>query len=91
MASTRMPSSLCECGKELSAAADPDDRAPPPEPGNLSVCLYCGRLKTFGDDLRLRELTPAELDEVMRDPEAAAEIFRMREAIRKANASPRAP
>jgi len=57
----------------------------PPSAGNLSICMYCGVLRTYAEDLSLRELTRAELDEVMGDSELVAAITRARHAIHVAN------
>jgi hypothetical protein len=40
-----------------------------PQSGDLSICLYCGHLSAYGDDMALRELTDAEVVEVAGDPE----------------------
>jgi hypothetical protein len=57
----------------------------PPSPGNLSICMYCGVLRIYVEDLSLRELTRAELDEVMRDRELMAAITRARHGIHAAD------
>lgn len=81
----RLPDSWCTCGHLLSGArgVDWDNR---PEPGNLSVCMYCGVLRMYTADLTLRELTREELAEVMADQEMSAQIWRMRQAIHDARA-----
>lgn len=81
----RLPESWCTCGHLLSGArgVDYDDM---PEPGHLSVCMYCGALRMYDDDLSLRELTREELAEVMSDQEMSAQILRMRQAIHAAQA-----
>jgi hypothetical protein len=43
--------------------------------------MYCGVLRIYVEDLSLRELTRAELDEVMRDSELMEGITRARRAI----------
>jgi hypothetical protein len=77
-----MPLVVCSCGHKLDAASELKANGPRPEPGNLSVCIYCGRLRVYTDDLTLRELTDDELDEIMSDPETAHDILLMRRAIR---------
>lgn len=76
-----MPELICRCGNPLNAAGSPTtDQGP--SPGDYSVCIYCGYLRAFGDDLKLRELTAAELDELMRDPEYTEMVQRMRSLVR---------
>lgn len=80
----RMPDGNCvRCSKPLTGASgiEWDDR---PKPGDLSVCGYCGYLRTYADDLTLRELTAAELDAFMRDPEMSDLVQRMRRTVRAA-------
>lgn len=82
----RMPTTTCRCGKPLNAATEAGPDETPPNPGDLSMCFYCGYLHTFADDLTLRELTEAELDEFMRDPELTGIVQRMRRHARKIGA-----
>ena len=63
----RMPDNDCiSCGKKMTGATgvDWDDR---PSPGDFAVCLYCGHLAAYADDLRLRPLTDDELHEIAGD------------------------
>lgn len=46
------------CGQKLECASDGDNS---PNPGDVTVCLYCGHIMSFANDLRLRELTDAEV------------------------------
>jgi hypothetical protein len=65
----RLPEQHCSsCGNKLNAATfvGPDD--PPPRPGDASLCLYCGHLSVYGDDLILRPLTSAEMYAVAGNP-----------------------
>lgn len=65
--SHRVPETLClECGKPLDAATDVygDDR---PSPGDISLCVYCGNLSAYGDDLKLRPLSEDERIDVEDD------------------------
>lgn len=57
------------CGKKLNGIAQIDN-APTealPEPGDISFCMYCGHIMSFGEDLKLRELTSEEMLEVAGD------------------------
>lgn len=47
-----------KCGKLLDAANNRDGATP--TPGALSLCVYCGNIAAFGDDLKLRAIPPEE-------------------------------
>ncbi len=51
----------------MDAASDPTDDDAVPEPGDVTICIGCGYLMTFNDDLTFRELTEEELLEVPLD------------------------
>ena len=54
---TKLPQSqCCACGTTLDGAAG---RAAP-KPGDFSICIYCGALSVFDEDLKLREPTQEE-------------------------------
>ena len=57
-----MPPSPCTaCGTMLDRVRVVDDsKAILPNPGDLTVCLSCGHLMGFCEDLSLRELTADE-------------------------------
>jgi hypothetical protein len=55
-------SACCECGKRLNGAAGPRE----PRPGDLLLCIGCGSLNVFGEDLRLRRPTDDEMFEAAR-------------------------
>ena len=47
----------------MDAASHPrDDSAP--VPGDITICIYCGYLMAFTDDMTFRELTEEEIKEV---------------------------
>jgi hypothetical protein len=84
MTKHRTPDFICECGQPLTGASHVDDPdSDPPGDGDLSICLYCGRLRAFGQDLKLRDLTEAELDAVMRDAEFQNMLANVRAVIRR--------
>lgn len=59
---TRTPVTLCwHCDRMLDAASDLEGQAKP-ESGSVSLCLYCGAIAIFGDDLVLRRPSRDELD-----------------------------
>jgi hypothetical protein len=56
---TRMPECACpHCGTEIGAASAGNGKVP--TPGHLVVCVVCGGIGCFGDDMRPRLMTEAE-------------------------------
>lgn len=79
----RTPECNClNCGKLLSAlgTGDPTVEAKP-EPGDVTVCLRCGAVMKLADDLRVRGMTDAEMDELIADKEWMNHVARMVKAI----------
>ncbi len=78
----KMPDQMCiECGYAMNAATPtkasgtkPDDV---PKPGDVSLCLNCGKLQMFDDKMRFREPTPHE----WADPELIDMQAKARRAI----------
>ena len=56
-----------DCGVVVDMNANAEDRIP--TPGDMSVCMYCGHLMAFADDLSFRPLTDAEIVSAAGDPE----------------------
>lgn len=55
-----MPPSAClSCGGHLDAATEVFG-ASVPSPGDITICLSCGHIMAFADDLGVRELTGEE-------------------------------
>jgi hypothetical protein len=64
-----VPKAMCwHCDRLLDAAASMDD-GPKPEPGAVSLCLYCGAVGVFGPDLMLSAPDKALLDELWGEDE----------------------
>jgi hypothetical protein len=67
------PSVCTNCGKALDGATAVTEGGPKrarrvmPDPGDVTICLACGHLMIFGDDLILRDPTPAEIVDVAGD------------------------
>ena len=40
-----------------------------PSPGDISLCLYCGHVMIYGENLGLREPTDSEIVEIADNPE----------------------
>jgi hypothetical protein len=55
----------CKCELDAATFAGPGDHTP--EPGDVTVCFYCGHLMAFADGLTMRELTDAEMRQVAGD------------------------
>jgi len=65
--SSRVKLSQClDCGAPNDSAAAVGCEAKP-QPGDITICLRCGHLMAFGDDLALRQLTDAEVIEIAGD------------------------
>lgn len=67
------------CRTKLDAASDPVGDATP-KPGDLSVCINCAAMLTFGDDLKLRALSAKEIAALPID--TARELVRYAMAVR---------
>jgi hypothetical protein len=75
---THLPRSACSaCGYRIDAASAPAYRNTSPSSGDVSICLQCGHIMAFAEDLRLRDLTDAEMIEVAGD-KALIEMQRAR-------------
>jgi hypothetical protein len=49
-----------ECNAKLDAASGINCENAP-KPGAITICLYCGHLMAFADDLSFRQLNDAEM------------------------------
>jgi len=55
-----------ECGKPLNGASGIDtDNGP--DPGDFSVCIYCGTILVFSEDIKLRHPTAEEMKDIAGD------------------------
>lgn len=67
MRETRMPPVRCPaCDLLLDAASDPRGEAIP-QPGDATLCIHCGFIGVFDDDLTIRRPTAAEQEEFAKD------------------------
>jgi hypothetical protein len=70
--SVKVPMSAClGCGKRMDGASAVDHRGAP-APGHFTICMGCGHLMAFAGDMRLRDLTDAEMIEIAGDPRVIA-------------------
>jgi hypothetical protein len=77
--STETPTTHCRnCGEEIGMSTGLKDGVRP-TPGSFSLCLYCGHLSVYADDLTLREPTDEEVKAVAGNAEfrKASEIVDM--------------
>jgi len=76
---TRLPEAEClRCRKKVDAASCIADDGAAPEPGDVTICIFCGYLMTFADDLSFRELTEEEILELPLDEISRFQIARKR-------------
>jgi Zn ribbon nucleic-acid-binding protein len=69
--SVPMPECKClDCGHKFdwSAAVTRDGKTIKPTPGDISICIKCGHIMAFKDDLTVRQLTDGEMKRVAGDP-----------------------
>lgn len=73
MTVTRTPVSPCaSCGQPLDTTEGVSDDIATPKPGDITVCLVCGHLAAFADDLTMRPLTREEQIEIAGNPDILA-------------------
>lgn len=65
------PQPCLNCGVMMDAATNVADNKLP-GPGDIAICLYCGHLMAFADNLTYRPLTDAEMFEAAGDPRIIA-------------------
>ena len=69
MNESRTPPSYCPvCRHLIDAATCVTDTTLQPTPGHPSICVYCGEIMVFADDLSLRSPTSEELSDLRRSP-----------------------
>lgn len=75
-----VPADPCpNCGRDLPGADSvPGNSGEPPAAGDLGLCVYCGALHRFAEDLTKRPATDAELETL--DPVTTKQIRAVREA-----------
>lgn len=56
-----MPLAVClGCGKKIDGATYVGEEDQAPDPDDITVCIYCGHIQAYAENLSLRELTPVE-------------------------------
>ena len=83
--SVRTSSNTCLfCHKESDAATVVAvEGAVHPEPGDVTICMYCGHIMAFNESLQFRELNDDEIKDVAGDPRIVA-ISKARTKVWKA-------
>jgi hypothetical protein len=78
---THVPESRClHCGHKLDAATGVGHHDAP-EPGNLSLCINCGAVTIYAEDLTLRGMTREEMDALTNDRETMSFLVRQVQKI----------
>lgn len=78
----RLPEAKCpECGSVHDTATPLEGESRRPKPGSISLCIHCGLVSLFGEDLSRRPLTPDEVVEMARDRELTCYLRRVVSAI----------
>ena len=68
-----VPESRCTaCGHFLDRAGGVDNNDRKPKPGDVSICIECGHIMVFGDDMQLRDPTGEEMYEIAGDKDVLA-------------------
>jgi hypothetical protein len=61
-------STFClNCGSELDTSIEENFECRLPITGDISICVYCGLVTTFDDNLETRLLTEDEISELSKD------------------------
>ncbi len=83
---TRMPECRClNCGRKFNAAGGVNAEDAP-EPGNICLCIECGAVMLYGEDLTVRGMTREEMDDLSNDAEAMQFLARQ---VRKIHMLPK--
>jgi hypothetical protein len=68
---TRLPPQMClSCGRLVDAASDVEGKSVP-KPGDVTICIGCAHVMVFTEDLKLREPTAQEAEEIAEDDKVA--------------------
>lgn len=86
LATTRLPSASCpNCRRKLDAVtgaafADAGERRPPPprpEPGDVTMCAYCGTILAFDAELIPRAVSREEKLRILAENPDAREMWKL--------------
>lgn len=79
--STRVPPHTCRCGHENDAASAVQDPDAVPKPQDIALCLYCGCVTQYNDDLTQQELTDADIEALIAESPNLKEGLDMAQVI----------
>jgi len=65
------------CGGAVCQHYHPDPNHPGPQPGNYTVCGFCGAIMIVADDMSVRAFTPEEAMALQHDPAAMQTLAAM--------------
>jgi len=83
MTTTRIRDVLCPaCGYAMTHTTAVED-GNAPQPGDCSLCLNCGAVNVFSDDLGVRSASEAEIAEFMSDENVRQTVQRAQSYIRR--------
>lgn len=74
------PSICPHCGYFFDSATHPKDGSLRPEPGDLSMCLSCGGMLTFTDDMALRAASDEEVESLDSDTKQLVQKMKLARA-----------
>jgi hypothetical protein len=78
----QIPECRClSCGRPMDALGTPDGAEAKPAPGDIAVCLRCGAVMKLDENLKLRGMTEAEMDELVADQAWMDEVAQLVGAI----------
>lgn len=81
--SERIKRTTCiNCGHTLDACTAMEDGATP-NPGDITICLYCGEVSAFCEDLTTRSVSKEEFESY--DDDLKSEIIKVQALIRITN------
>ncbi len=77
----RVPLGQCpHCGQTVDAISTLAGQVPKPKPADMTVCLGCGEVLQFDEQLRVRKMTATEIAALT--PEEAFDLKQTQAAIR---------
>ena len=68
------------CGRRIEGATCVSDPDAVPGPGTVTLCLYCGHIMVFTENMTLRDPTVAEYMQIAGDP-VIAKALRVRRRV----------
>jgi hypothetical protein len=84
---TRTPECNClHCGYTLDATGPTSNEEQSPlSPGDLVLCIRCGAVMMFADDLTVRGMSTEEMDKLCSDRETMNHLARQVKLMQKLN------